>query len=167
MRHIARKTKQVIAFAMAFALLSVPVVQAAAGCNGSCHGAVFYNPVGEAEVARRLHSRGIHSHSIYASPLLNPIPQASSWDAVDWIGSFKAKMGSSACTSASLRSLVALHRFNPEVTRGHRLLTLSQIFQPFKIESGQYVNCRIEAALRATANPAYPTLFLKNRTLLI
>jgi hypothetical protein len=164
--QVARKTKQIIAFAMAFAMLYAPVAQAAGHCNGSCHTAGRYEAVGEAGVTRP-HSHAIHSHSLYALSLLDPIPRPPSRAPVDWIAGCKAGIGPATCTMASFLSLVALQGSNPQVTRGHHLLTVSASFTPLEMEPAQHVNCRFEAAHTAIASVAPPPLFLKNLSLLI
>jgi hypothetical protein len=163
---VTRKTKPIIAFAMAFAMLSVPVAQAAGHCNGPCQTAGRYKAMGEAEVTRP-HSHGIHSHSLHALSLLDPILQPPSRAHVDWIASCKAGIGPATCTMASFGPLLALQGSNPQVTRGHHLLTVSASFTPLETEPGQHVNCRPEAAHTAIASAAPPPLFLKNLSLLI
>jgi hypothetical protein len=164
---INRKTKQIIAFAMAFAMLSIPIAQAAGSCTGSCHEGGRHRAEREAAVTRP-HSHGINSHSLYALSLLDPTPQPPSWASVDWIASCKAGIEpTTCCTMATFRSLVALQASNPPVTRGHHLPIVSASFTPLEMEPAQNVNGRFEVAHTAIARAAPRPLFLKNLSLLI
>jgi len=166
MIKVAGKTRRIIAFAMAFAMLYVPVAQAAGHCSGSCHKSGRYRAAGETG-ATHLHLHGIHSHTLSPLSILDPISQAPTRPSVDWIAGCKAKIGSATCTMASLRPFVALQGHTPEAARGHRLLTVSADLPALEMLIAQHINCRFEATRAASARAAPTPLFLKNLTLLI
>lgn len=161
-----KKTKQIIASAIAFALLSVPFVQAAGPCMGSCHAAGRHKTAVEAGGTGD-HSHGLHGHDFTGSSLLGPIFQATSWMPVKWMPACRSGIWAATCTMPSPRPLVALQGTKPHVTRGHHLLTASVSFIPVEMEPAQRLICRFEAAHAAVANAAPTPLFLKTLSLLI
>jgi hypothetical protein len=164
--QVAKRARRIIAFAMAFAMLSVPVAEAAGYCSGSCHTAGRYKSGGESRVAG-LHSREIHRHTLSPSSLLEPVSETPSGPPADWAAGCKAAIGSATCAMTSLHPFVALPGANPAVGRGHRLHTASAYPPGLEMKPAQRVNGPLEAAHTAIARAAPTPLFLKNLSLLI
>ena len=147
--RFADKTKQIMAFAMAFAMLLMPVAQAAGHCIGPCHTGGRSKAVGEAQV-HTLHSHALHNHS--APSFLDPVSEAAVLNPVDSTTGWKARMASASCAMASFRRpLVALQGSYPEAMRGFRLLTVSVCLQTPEMEPSLHANGCFEAARAATA----------------